>query len=84
MRQRARLPSRRQLGDAELAGRDIDMRQPRPVAVQRDRGQVVVLVRPQQVRVGRGARRDDAGDLALDQLLARTRGSSICSQMATR
>ena len=35
----------------------------------RHRRQVIVLVRAQQVRVDRGAGRDDAGDLALDQLL---------------
>ena len=42
---------------------------PERVAVARHRGQVVVLVRAQQVGVGGGAGRDDARDLALDQFL---------------
>ena len=37
----------------------------------RHRREIVVLMRAQQVRIGRRARRDDAGDLAADQFLAR-------------
>ena len=59
-----------QLGNTELAGRDIDVRQPGPAAVAGYGGKVIVLMRAQQVRVSSGAGRDDARDLALDQLLA--------------
>ena len=57
----------------ELTGGDIHVREPGPRAVAHHGGQVVVLVRAQQVGIRRGARRDDARDFAAHQFLARAR-----------
>ncbi len=59
-------------GGAEFAGGDIDVGEAGARAVARDSCEVIVFVRAEQVRVGRGARRDDAGDFAAHQLLAGT------------
>ena len=62
-----------QFGDAELAGGDIHVGHAGALPGSRYGRQVVILVRAQQVRVGGGAGRDDAGDLALHQLLRHRR-----------
>ena len=71
------------LGDAEFAGGDIDVSHAGASIRARHRGQIVVLMRAQQVGVRGGAGRDDARDLAPHQFLGQP-GSSIWSQMATR
>ncbi len=57
-------------GGPEFAGRDIDVSDSGARALAGDGGEVVVFVRPEQVRVGGGAGRDDPGHFAADQFLA--------------
>jgi len=59
----------RRLGDAKLAGGDIDVGQSREIAAAGHGGEIVVLVRAQQVEVAGRARRDHARDVSLYELL---------------
>ena len=59
-------------GGAKLAGRKIECGESRGISGARDAGQKVVLLRT-KLRVGRGARRQYARDLALHQLLGEPR-----------
>ncbi len=57
-------------GGAEFAGGDVDVGEACAIAGAMNGGQVVVFVGAEEVRVGCGAGRDDAGDLAFDEFFA--------------
>ena len=57
----------------KFARREIGIGQPAAFPLRENGRQVVVFMRAEQIRIGRGARRDDARDFAPDQFFARTR-----------
>ena len=63
---------REEFGDLEVAGRQIDQRQPELAGIVRDGGEEIVLLGVEEARVEVGAGTENLRDIALDELAGLT------------